>query len=261
MLGTMSRTDSFLALAARTRAADADRYLLALFAPKQARAALFSLILFNAEIARVLGQIRLQWWREAIDEIYRGAARRHEVVQPLAEAVRAHGLSRRHFDRLIDARERDLDDEPFASLAALEAYAEESAAPLVSLALEAAGAAADVPADLARHSGTAWALAGLMRAMPYFTAQGRSVLPREIGAGAAAVARVSDAARRHVGEARELRRGASSAAKRASLEAVLADAYLRRLTACGHDPAHPRAGLSPLRKQFALGCAAFLGRA
>ncbi|MBR45192.1 MAG: phytoene synthase [Rhodospirillaceae bacterium] len=263
----MNTPDSFLALAARARAADFDRYLCALFAPRRARAALFSLILFNAEIARVreavsepmLGQIRLQWWREAVDEIYRGQARHHEVVESLVEAVGRHCLSREYFDRLIDARERDLDETPFENLAALEAYAEESAAPLVALALEAAGAGAS--ADLARHSGIAWALTGLMRAAPHLASQGRSVLPRELGAGASAVARVSVAARRHASDARRARRGMPSAAKRASLEGVLADAYLRRLASCGHDPSHARAALGPLRKQLLLGRAAFLGLA
>ncbi len=73
----------------------------------------------------MLGQIRLQWWREVIEAAYPGApARRHEVVQPLVAAIAAFGLSRAHFDRIIDARERDLDDTPPADLAALIDYAE-----------------------------------------------------------------------------------------------------------------------------------------
>ena len=54
---------------------DRDRYQTALFAPADRREALFALYAFNYEIARVresvtqpmLGQIRLQWWREVID--------------------------------------------------------------------------------------------------------------------------------------------------------------------------------------------------
>ena len=155
----MTGTDSFHTLAAAARAADHDRYLCALFAPPPARAALFALILFNAEIARtreavsepMLGRIRLQWWREAIDEIYQGRVRRHEVVEPLAEAIGAHGLTRSYFDRLIEARESDLDEVPPATMAALEIYAEESAAPLVSLGLEIVGADAGALEDLARQ--------------------------------------------------------------------------------------------------------------
>ena len=54
---------------------DRDRYQTALFAPADRREALFALYAFNYEVARVretvtppmLGQIRLQWWREVID--------------------------------------------------------------------------------------------------------------------------------------------------------------------------------------------------
>ncbi len=67
---------------------DYDRFLTGLFAPAGRREALYAVYAFNLEIARtreavsepMLGQIRLQWWREAIEEIYAGRVRRHEVV-------------------------------------------------------------------------------------------------------------------------------------------------------------------------------------
>src|SRR5215207_1372519 len=99
------------------RAHDRDRFQTALFAPADRREALFALYAFNYEIARVresvtqpmLGQIRLQWWREVIEAAYAGQApRRHEVAEPLTAAIREFGLSRPHFDRMIDAREVDL---------------------------------------------------------------------------------------------------------------------------------------------------------
>jgi len=275
----MKQTENFHGLAARARAADHDRYLCALFAPPEARGALFALILFNAEIARVreavsepmLGRIRLQWWREAIDGMYQGRDRRHEVATPLGEAIRAHHLTRSYFDRLIEAREMDLVETPPETMAALETYAEESAAPLVSLAFEAVGADADAFADLARHTGIGWALTGLMRALPHHAAQGRVMLPGEIfqhavptaqdvAPAVAAVAIVADAARRHMDRARRLRRLAPRRVKRASLQAVLADAYLRRLADCAHDPYHARMAIGPLRRQLLLSRAALLGR-
>ncbi|SVC76460.1 uncharacterized protein METZ01_LOCUS329314, partial [marine metagenome] len=270
--------------AARARAADPDRYMCALFTAPHQRGALFSLLLFNAEIARVrevvsermLGQIRLQWWREAIDEIYQGGGRRHEVVDHLAEAIRTHGLTRRYFERLIDAREKDLDDTPPENIAVLEHYAEESAAPLVLLALEVAGADADVLADVARHTGIGWALTGLMRALPHHAAEGRVMVPRDVLAAtgltvqtvcggeakadiARAVEKVANVARQHSDEARVLRRTLPQAVKRATLQTILSAAYLRRLAACGHDPTNPRATLGPLYRQFLLTKAALFG--
>src|SRR5271163_3052970 len=83
--------------AAITRRHDRDRFQTALFAPAARREALFALYAFNYEIARVreavtqpmLGQIRLQWWRENIAAAFEGGGRRHHpVVEPLAATIR-----------------------------------------------------------------------------------------------------------------------------------------------------------------------------
>jgi len=84
-------------LADALRRHDRDRYLSALFVPADRRGAAIALYVFNHEIAKtrevvtepLLGQIRLQWWREAIGEAYAGGAiRPHEVMTPLAGAIR-----------------------------------------------------------------------------------------------------------------------------------------------------------------------------
>ena len=63
-------------IAAAARAGEPDRYLAALLSPAPARPALLALAAFSAEIGRVpfvaanepaIGEIRLQWWREALD--------------------------------------------------------------------------------------------------------------------------------------------------------------------------------------------------
>ena len=113
---------------------DRARYLSSLFALEDRREDLFALYAFNLEVAKtaevvsepMLGQIRLQWWRECLDEIYGGTPRRHEVALPLNRAVLRHDLTRARFDDLIDAREGDLSAEPPEDLARLETYAEAS---------------------------------------------------------------------------------------------------------------------------------------
>ena len=85
--------NDFTRCAALVREADRDRYLAALFAPADKRDALFALYAFNVEIARVRdvarepmpGEIRLQWWREALEGKRDGEARAH----PVAAALRA----------------------------------------------------------------------------------------------------------------------------------------------------------------------------
>src|SRR5918994_1208498 len=103
-------------IASELRRHDHDRYLTCLFAPRARRGQLFALYAFNLEVAKtaevvsepMLGQIRLQWWREAVAGIYAGAPPRHEVIRPLGDAVRARRLTREHFERLLDARAFDL---------------------------------------------------------------------------------------------------------------------------------------------------------
>ena len=63
----------------QVREYDYHRYFAATFAPGDVRRGLIALYAFNLEIASVrervseaiLGQMRLQWWRDTIGEIYR----------------------------------------------------------------------------------------------------------------------------------------------------------------------------------------------
>ena len=67
---------------------DPDRYLATLFAPADAREALFALYAFDHEITRVrrmvsepvAGLVRLQWWREALDALAADQPPAHPVV-------------------------------------------------------------------------------------------------------------------------------------------------------------------------------------
>lgn len=98
------------------RRGDRQRFLAAMTAPPDMRERLFALYAFNLELARIpaasreplTGMIRLQWWRDALDELRAGKPpRRHEVVEPLAEAIRDAALPLRLFDRILDARAHD----------------------------------------------------------------------------------------------------------------------------------------------------------
>ncbi|HTT79866.1 MAG TPA: squalene/phytoene synthase family protein, partial [Stellaceae bacterium] len=130
--GTADAKAGISPVGALVRRHDRDRYRTALFAPAARREALFALYAFNYEIARVreivtqpiLGQIRLQWWREVIAAACAGTPpRQHEVAQQLSDAIGRFALCRELFERIIDAREADLADRAPADLAALEDYA------------------------------------------------------------------------------------------------------------------------------------------
>ena len=274
------------ACAAELRRHDPDRFLSALFAAPARRAALFALYAFNLEVARtremvrepMLGRIRLQWWREAIEGIYAGTPRRHYVIDALAPAVDRHGLSRALFDRLIDAREADMEEEGPATLAALIQYADASSAALVLLALQLLGDGA-MPLSVAaqgRHVGIAWALVGLLRSVPFHARARRLYLPRDLAAAhgldltelfelrstpavAAVVRDVADAARRELAAARALPRPPRHLLP-ALLPVRLAGLYLKRLAGAGHDPFDPRVGQAPPLRVARLILGQALGR-
>ncbi len=177
------------AVAEAVRRHDRDRYLTALFAPADRRADLLALYAFNLEVARtresvreaMLGQIRLQWWRDALDEIQAGKPpRRHAVVEPLAEAIRRHNLPRDAFERLLLARERDMDDTPFATLAELEAYADGTSGALIAPALLILDVKDAGMLARSRQIGRGYALAGLLRAVAFHARQRRCLLPEEV---------------------------------------------------------------------------------
>ncbi len=239
----------------QAHAHDHDRFLTALFAHHDRREALFALIAFNIEIAKtrevvtetLLGQIRLQWWRDAIGEIYDGTPRRHEVIGPLADAVDRFDLSRRHFDTLIDAREDDLTELAPATLSDLESYCARTTAPLIRLQLEALGIADGPAHELAEQVGIAWSLTGLIRAIPFHARQRRVYLPTEVveavavemgdvfelrpHAGLAkAVERLSACAQSHLTQGR---RRIEKAARPPLMVATLAKGYLKAIEKAG----------------------------
>jgi phytoene synthase len=252
-------------VAALVRRHDHDRYQTVLLAPAARREALFALYAFNFEIARVreratqpmLGRIRLEWWRENLAAAYgEGPLRSHPVAAALAAAIRQCRLDRVHFERLIDAREADFDEDPPADLAALEDYAEGSSSRLIYLALEALGANDPAAVAAGRDIGIAYALGGLMRALPLLAAAGRPIIPAEIAArhgigpgGAenrrgtpelrAAVAEIAAAARTRLRAARALGGAMTRTALPALLPAVIAARSLRRLERAGYDPFDP----------------------
>jgi phytoene synthase len=232
---------------------DRDRFVTALFAPPAAREDLFTLYAFNSEIARIretvsepmLGQIRLQWWRDTLDCVCRGDPTHNPLADNLSELIRRQSLPRPLFDRLVEARELDMQDAPAETLAQLKLYIEDSAAGLSALAALILGGDDAATQEAARHVGQAWGLIGLLRAHAYTIKVRRLYLPvkekrldvEEILAGenprglTELAEQIAHIAADHLTSARKLRRQISRAALPALLPAKLADGYLAKLKA------------------------------
>ncbi len=170
------------------RSADKDRYITSLFAPAEARTALWAITAFNHEIAKtresvsepMLGEIRLQWWRDAINDIYAGSPRQHAVVLALSGSIQKFELERSLFETLIEGRTLDLQETSFQTVDALIAYVMKTAVPLHYATLRVVGVDDQATRACATAVGCAFGLTGLLRAAPYFFRQNRNFLPAEL---------------------------------------------------------------------------------
>jgi phytoene synthase len=228
------------------RRADPDRWLASRFiGDPTLRADVIALYAFNHELARVaetvreplMGEIRLTWWREVLDEIFDNRpVRRHPVTEALALAIQRRNLARAPLDAMVEARFADLEPEGLGDDAALDAYIDGTAGALIALTV---AAASGVEAHDLRPVARAWALAGL----PRLRRAGVRRLP-ERWTDARTRAAVLDA----LSEARTAVAALPVAAFPCIAYAALAKPY-----AAGR-------GLSDLEKQLRLTAAVLLGR-
>lgn len=106
----------------QVRAADIDRWLSSRFvADERLRADLIVLYAFEAELMAIpsrvtqplLAEMRYVWWREQMDGVFAGVARRgHPVLEALTDLTARHGLARAPFAALIEAHIGRVHGEP-----------------------------------------------------------------------------------------------------------------------------------------------------
>lgn len=161
------------------RRVDPDRWLASRFiADLAARADVIALYAFNYELARVaggvsnalMGEIRLTWWREAMEEIADGKTPRKH---PNVEAIAVSGIDPLALAAMAEARFADLDDAPPADEGRALAYIDATAGALAVLAARRLDASADPHA--VKGAARAYGLAGLWR----LKQAGRSRLPED----------------------------------------------------------------------------------
>ena len=176
-------------LDARVRRVDPDRWLASRFVgDPAARATAVAVYALNDELARVgesvtnrlVGEIRLAWWRERIEAMAAGQpAPAHPVLQALAPGIASGALPASLLDALVEARHADLEPAPFADDAALAGYLDGTAGAVMGLAARAL--APDAPLRAVVEAGRAWGLAGLYRAGEHWRARSRRWTPASWG--------------------------------------------------------------------------------
>jgi phytoene synthase len=244
--------DAYRHCEALVREADHDRFLATLFAPADRRRHLHALYAFDVEVARVgqivhealAGEIRLQWWRDALAGRTPDQVAAHPVAAAFIATIAQCALPPGPLERLIDARADDLYDDPLSSLDELVAHGRLTASTIIALAARILHREAEVAA-CADPAGVAATLAARLQS----TAHRRSstIAPADI----AARARAELAQVRHHWEV------VTAATRPAFLPLALVRAVLDRSARTG-DSVVP-VTLSPWRRQWALWRAARRG--
>lgn len=260
------------------RAGDKDRYLASLFAPDQQRPHLLALYAFNIEIARIretvseaaLGEIRLQWWLDAVEGIYSGNRQGHPVIEALAPTIELAQLPQQALLNMVEARRFDLYDDPMPSLQQLEGYLGETSSMLIQLAAMILDKAqAENLAEVSGLAGVAMGITGLLRSLPLHRSRGQCFVPADFlakhdltpahllaGREPDRLADVLADLRRHammrLDEARAKTRSISPQAFPAYLPSSLTGLYLARLAKLGPGALNEIADVAQWRRQWAL---------
>jgi phytoene synthase len=269
------------------RESDRDRWLACLFAPEAARPHLFALYAFNSEIARIrslvsqpiLGEMRLQWWIDALDSLEgaepRGDLRAHPVADALLATVESRNLPRQVLLDALEARRFDLYEDPAPDMAFLDHYCDETCSALFALAARIIGGlgdgehAGEAEALAARHAGRAFALVGLLRALPWHVAQRQCYLPGDLlarhgltaadffareknPAVAAALAELRALARDNIGKAKHALLSLPKTGREAFRLLSLPELYLREMERRDYDPYLTLVDVPLWRRQWAL---------
>jgi phytoene synthase len=275
------------AVAAAARAGEPDRYLAALLAPPSARPHLLALAAFLGELALVparvtrepaMGQIRLQWWRDAI-AAPAGARTGNPVADALRATIRTCHLPAAVLVEAIDARELDLARHGLADDAALAAYLWRSEGAPFALAagMLSPGAEEQDLRPAAAAGAQAYGLARLLMGLTNALARGRVPLPQsrldafhvrsaellsgaDSGKVASLITNLCDEAREALARSRKEVANLPRATRPAFLPLALVGTYLRALEGGAQSILRSPPRVTPLKRVARIAVAHWLGR-
>ncbi|CAE1151753.1 NDUFAF6 [Acanthosepion pharaonis] len=247
------------------RKSDFENYLCTLLYPKQIRTSGFALRAFNVEIAQIkdlvkspqLGEIRMQYWKDTVDNIYQGTIPPFPVGKELARAIHEHKLSKHWLFRIIETRKTHLTDAPFTSISHLEDYAEKTVSSLNYLLLESSGVK-NVQADhILSHLGKAQGIVTQLRATPYTCTKHKLYLPLDVlikhrvpqeyffrrkshQAVKDVIFEIASAAHQHLNTVKNLKSPVTKEMQPVLNSLVLCEQYLKKLQKADFDIFHPK---------------------
>ena len=166
------------------RRGEPDRYLAALLAPADKAPGLLAIAAFCAEVARVpatirepmMGEIRLHWWRDAIENGSQGKVSGHPVTDAVTEAIRTYSLDIEPFLSIINSRAFDLTGDLHSDVAALAYHMAVTEGLPFALAARVMGQA-ELPRELINKAGFAYGIARALGRLPAHLHNGGFPIP------------------------------------------------------------------------------------
>ena len=271
---------------------DRDRFLCSIFTSEEERNGLFAILAFNLEIAKtremvregLLGEVRLQWWRDTIELIYsdpENSLNDGMVASALSSVIRKFKLSRGFFDQLIDTRSKDLFVRHIEDETELYDYTYGTSATICLLFLEilcpASCSLSHDKIEAAKSIGVAWALTGILRASNVLAKQKRIYIPKTLmkkfcfneedfyaqsvtDGIMQATEYVVNLAQNEILRARNLLKGKLDRKYLAVIfQAELAEMYLNKIELLGFNPFSDRIESGRVRRQLQLAFMALRG--
>jgi phytoene synthase len=261
------------------KAGEPDRYLAALLVPEPKRQALLALAAFAAEVARiplavrepVMGEVRLQWWRDALSTP--GELRTGSEVADAARAVaRSDARLASLLHAIIDGHAAQLVAEGLAGDDAFWEFVWKTEGAQFAAAALVLGGEADPSARAARAAGEAYGVARVLFSLHRSLAAGRIPLPQSRFASAGLtpeILRAGDGAARLaplvgslIGEAgarlqsaRHLVRDLPPAARVAFLPLALVRPYLRATEAAFSEGSRSEPRIVPFTRVLRIAAA------
>lgn len=239
---------------ALVREADFGRWAATLFAPAETRPHLLALYAFDIEVERVRdlvsepmpGELRLQWWRDALENPERADVVSHPTAAALHQAIAFGRLPVEALVGVVDARVDDLYDDPVATMDELETRLGATHSAILRLASLIVAEGRDPGgAEACGFAGVAKGIARTIETLPKLARRGQALIPADLMARTGAkrddlfsgrpTEEIREAVRalaghghRRLGEARVAASGMAPVAYPALLPVALTEAPLKR---------------------------------
>ncbi len=250
-----------------------ERYWSTLFAPPEKRAALIALYALDAELAHIVlaahepmvAQIRLQWWRDAIDLAAPGNKTGNPVADALSAAILEYDLPKQRLIELADARVPEIFGDAPADIAGLRASLHATYGAVFELSASILGDGGDLTGKAAEHAGLAYGLTQTLRTVALQAARRKLLLPpsyfegrgvnltavyqgKSNAAFGAALADLRGAAARALQQFRALSPQLDPAIWPAFLPLSVVKPYLKAMAVPSFTPLHTMATVNPARR-------------